>query len=85
MCNLFKLLLDVGVRLQFELPARVRPVHQEQPLLGVHLFDQDGRFLVVSHLKMKYMLDLKGTPLMVNIQICLLITDSTSKSEKQMY
>ena len=50
-CDLFKLLLDVGVRLQFDLSAGVRPVHQEQPLLSVHLFDKYGRFLVVSHLK----------------------------------
>lgn len=55
MCNLFKLLLDVSVGLQFELPASVGPVHQEQPLLGVHLFDQNGRFLVVPQLKRKYM------------------------------
>lgn len=48
--NLFKLLLDVSVRLQFELSARVRPVNQEQPLLGVHLFDEDRCFLVVPHL-----------------------------------
>lgn len=52
-CNLFKLLLDVCVCLQLELSAGVRPVHQEEPLLGVHLLDQNGCFLVVPHLKMK--------------------------------
>lgn len=48
--HLLKLLLDVCVRLQLELPARVGPVDQEQPLLAVHLFDQDGCLLVVPHL-----------------------------------
>lgn len=46
--NLFKLLFDVCIRLQLELPARVGPVHQKEPLLGVHLLHQDGRFFVVS-------------------------------------
>lgn len=54
--NLFKLLLDVCVRLEFELSAGVRPVHQEEPLLGVHLFDQYGCFLIVPRLQMKYTL-----------------------------
>ena len=53
MFYLLKLLLDVSVCLQFELPARVGPVDEEQPLLGVHLFDQNGRFLVVPHLEKK--------------------------------
>lgn len=51
--HLLKLLLDVAVRLQFDLPPRVGPVHQEQPLLGVHLFNKDGCFFVVPHLEMK--------------------------------
>lgn len=50
MCNLFKLLLDVCISLQLELPARVGPVHQKEPLLGVHLLDQYGRFFVVPRL-----------------------------------
>lgn len=53
LCDLFELLLDVCVCLQFELSAGVRPVHQEEPLLCVHLLDQNGCFLVVPHLKMK--------------------------------
>lgn len=52
--NLFKFLLEVCVRLQFDLPAGVGPVHQEQPLLSVHLFDKDGRFFVVPHLKINH-------------------------------
>lgn len=51
--HLFKPLFDVCVCLQLELPASVGPVDQEKPLLGVHLFDQDGCFLVVPHLKKK--------------------------------
>lgn len=49
--HLFKPLLDVCVCLQFELSACVGPVHEEKPLLGVHLFHQDGRFLIVPHLR----------------------------------
>lgn len=49
--NLLKLLLDVGVRLQLELPARVGPVDQEEPLLCVQLLHQDGRLLVVPRLE----------------------------------
>lgn len=49
--HLFKPLFDVRVCLQLELSARVGPVHEEEPLLGVHLFDQYGCFLVVPHLK----------------------------------
>lgn len=49
--HLFKPLLDVCVCLQFELSAGVGPVHEEKPLLGVHLFHQDGCFLIVPHLK----------------------------------
>lgn len=51
--HLFKPLFDVCVCLQLELPASVGPVDEEKPLLGVHLFDQDGCFLVVPHLKKK--------------------------------
>lgn len=49
--HLFKPLFDVCVCLQFELSASVGPVHEEKPLLGVHLFHQDGCFLIVPHLK----------------------------------
>lgn len=59
--HLFKPLLDVCVCLQFELSACVGPVHEEKPLLGVHLFHQDGRFLIVPHLR-------KRNPL--NISTC---------------
>ena len=52
--HLFKLFLDVCICLQFELSASVRPIHEEEPLLGVHLLDQYGCFLVVPHLKMKW-------------------------------
>lgn len=51
--NLFELLFYVCIRLQFELPASVRSVHQEQPLLTVHFFNQYGCFLVVPGLKWK--------------------------------
>lgn len=51
--HLFKPLFDVRVRLQLELSAGVGPVHEEKPLLGVHLFDQYGGFLVVPHLEKK--------------------------------
>lgn len=51
--HLFKPLFNVRVRLQLELSARVGPVHEEEPLLGVHLFDQYGCFLVVPHLEKK--------------------------------
>lgn len=51
--HLFKPLFDVRVCLQLDLSAGVGPVHEEKPLLGVHLFDQYGCFLVVPHLKNK--------------------------------
>lgn len=63
--NLFKLLLDVCVRLQFELSACIWPVHQEESLLGVHLLYQYGCFLVVPHLQMKSTLYLRVHPLVL--------------------
>lgn len=65
LCNLFKFLLDVCVCLQFELSACIWPVHQEEPLLGVDLLHQYGRFLVVPHLQMKCMLYLRVPPLIL--------------------
>jgi len=56
-CDLLELLLDVRVHLQLDLFASVWPVNQEEPLLRVHLFNQDGGFLVVPHLKTKNTLD----------------------------
>lgn len=50
---LFKLLLDVRVRLKLELSACVRSVHQKESLLGVHFLDQYGSFFVVPRLKNK--------------------------------
>lgn len=70
LCDLFKLLLDVCVGLQFELSAGVRPVHQEEPLLGVHLLDQNGCFLVVPHLEMKCVFYFNG-PIADFISICM--------------
>lgn len=49
--HLFKPLFDVCICLQFDLSAGVGPVHKKKPLLGVHLFYQDGCFLIVPHLK----------------------------------